>query len=419
MDILIVDDLEHNLMVLETFLTGQNYNILTAVSGKEAIDIVEKEHVDLILLDIMMPDINGFEVCKILKDKPETKEVPIIFLTAVTDPDYLLKGFKVGAVDYITKPFNYEELLIRVSTHLDLKKSKDLIKTQNTKLSKEVSRRERQAKEQYILNKKLYAKSIEIEKKKEEIESAHKDITDSINYAKYIQDALLPTKEYLDDMFENFIFFKPKGIVSGDFYYAKTTGKNKIFAVADCTGHGVPGGFLTMLGINFLNSITKNEKTATASESLEILRSSIKDIFTVSGNKDGMDIAYCIFDTENKTLQYSGAYNPMYLIRNGELVEYKAIRNPIGIHFREKNFVTHTIEIQKGDVIFLSSDGFADQISSEPRKKFSYRKLKDLLVEIHKLPVSEQRQVLENTFDNWKEGIDQVDDVLIMGIRFS
>ncbi len=206
-----------------------------------------------------------------------------------------------------------------------------------------------------------------------EIKIQQKSITDSIHYARYIQQAILPSQKSIASMFENFVLFKPKDIVSGDFYFAQKVGKIHYFAVADCTGHGVPGAFITMLGMSILENI---EKTKAPGEALDLLRKRIKQIFKDPQYKDGMDIALCSYNSETQELSYAGAYNPLVLIRDNKLTEYRATRNPIGHYYREISFETQVIKIKKGDTIYLFTDGFTDQFGGERNKKFQKKRLK-------------------------------------------
>ncbi|MEA2043416.1 MAG: PAS domain-containing protein, partial [Bacteroidota bacterium] len=257
--------------------------------------------------------------------------------------------------------------------------------------------------------------------KNQQITIAHKNITDSINYAKRIQNALLPTQELENELLkEHFILFLPKENVSGDFYYVYKNGDNLLFAAADCTGHGVSGGFMTMLSITFLNEIIKRDKVTTPSNILEQLRRHIKGIFSQFGTEiqNGLDIAFCSVDTKTNILQYAGAYNPLWIVRNNELLEYKATRNPIGFYPKEKEFKNHEIQLQNNDLIYVFSDGYQDQFGREGKRKFTKKRFKNKLMEIHKLPLSEQRIILTKTLQDWKNGREQIDDIVVMGIKW-
>ena len=192
-----------------------------------------------------------------------------------------------------------------------------------------------------------------------------------------------------------------------------------IFVVADCTGHGVPGGFIIMLGITYLHGIIRRNETDNVGVVLEILRKRFKEIFKDFGsqNQNGLDIAICAIDTRTNLMQYAGAYNPLVIIRNKELIEYKATRNPIGFYPVEVNFKTHEIQLEKNDMIYLFSDGYQDQFGGENNTKFSFKIFKLLLLEIHELSMKEQKNSLIEVFDKWKGNNDQIDDVLVWGIK--
>ncbi|MCF6239798.1 MAG: SpoIIE family protein phosphatase [Bacteroidales bacterium] len=290
------------------------------------------------------------------------------------------------------------------------------------------------AKQQDALNQKFFAQTLELdqrnieikqyskklEEQKKQIEEAHRDVTDSITYAQTIQEALLPKKEQLDALFqEYFIFFQPKQVVSGDFYSAQKVGDKLVFTVADCTGHGVPGGFITMLGITFISELIHHREVKNSAEILEILRTNIKGIFAEFGTKNtnGFDISFCVVDTKTNVLSFAGAYNSLYILRNGELIEYKGTKNPIGWHPKETTFTESKVQLQNNDIIYLFTDGYYDQIG-ENKKKFLRKRFKMLLTEIHDLPMKEQKRILKGIFDKWKGKEPQTDDVTVMGIKW-
>ncbi len=342
-------------------------------------------------------------------------------------------------------------------------------------------------------NRLLVLKNIEIQKKNEEItmqrdeieahrdivvqqknfiENQKKEITDSITYANRIQQALLPdlsllfdkqssvishqssVKEDVDNtttplitdhrsqITDYFVLYKPKDIVSGDFYWATRINEWLIFTVADCTGHGVPGAFMSMLGISFLNEIVRKKEVTKASQVLDHLREYIIEVlhqktqydFSSEYMKDGMDIALCALNTADNTLQYSGAYNPLYLVtgclslvagevnqkpatRNQQLIELKADNQPVAIYHKMNPFTNHEIVVQKGDIIYLVSDGYKDQFGGLSNKKIMSKQLKELLIEIADKPMNEQKEILNLFFENWRGENEQIDDITILGIR--
>ena len=384
--ILIVDDSTENIDILTASLS--NYRKMIALNGERALKLAFGNHPpDLILLDINMPGINGYEVCHILKTHEETSDIPVIFLTSNTDSESIIKGFEMGASDYITKPFNTGELLARVKTQLTLKKSKDDIARLLT-----------------------------------HIEGKNRLITSSIEYAKTIQQALLPAREEINRIFpDHFILYQPKDIVSGDFYWGKECEDSILMAAVDCTGHGVPGAFMSILGMSLLKEASSHDRSLNPAEMLDILREKVKHALqqdeNMDANKDGMDMALCKLDSSHKHLQYAGAYNPLYLIRDGELKEYKADRQPVAIHYREKPFTNHSIDLQPGDCFYIFSDGFADQMGGEQERKIMSGKFKQWLLDTHTLPMEQQKEALLDRFNSWKGNTEQTDDILVIGIR--
>lgn len=250
-----------------------------------------------------------------------------------------------------------------------------------------------------------------------------RQITDSIEYASRIQTAILPPGDYISRVIpDHFIFYKPRDIVSGDFYWITPKDGKIVVAVVDCTGHGVPGAFMSMLGFAFLNEIVNKDPELKASNILNELRDYVKESLHQTGKeneaKDGMDIALCVIDPKHNKLQYAGAYNPLYLIRNEEFISLKADRMPIGIHIIEKeSFTNHVMDIQKGDIIYIFTDGYIDQFGGPKSSKFKIGPFKDKLISIKDKSMKEQKEILETDFYKWKGNRDQIDDVLIMGIK--
>ncbi len=272
-------------------------------------------------------------------------------------------------------------------------------------------------------NKNLEAANIEISEQKDVIEAKNRDITDSIKYAKRIQNALLPSFDILKESFaDSFILFKPRDIVSGDFYWAKKKNGEVIVVAADCTGHGVPGAFMSMLGISFLNEIVDRNNITDPGSILSHLResvvSSLKQRQVDSETRDGMDIALCKINSEKNLLWFAGAYNPLWLIRNGELTEQRADRMPIAIYDKMNEFTTQGIELRKGDCIYMFSDGYADQFGGPNGKKFKSKTLQELLISLQDKDMEEQKEILNTTIEEWRGDFEQVDDIVIVGIRY-
>jgi serine phosphatase RsbU (regulator of sigma subunit) len=264
---------------------------------------------------------------------------------------------------------------------------------------------------------------VELKKAYDIIEEINRDMTASINYASRIQRAILPDPSLVRGLVGRlFILYMPKDIVSGDFYWFVQEGKKLVIVAADCTGHGVPGALMSMLGISFLEEIVNFRKIIESGQILNELRKEVQRALHQKGareeQKDGMDISLCVIDRSKNVIQYSGAYNNLYLVRNDELIDYPADRMPIGIYaLSDIEFKTNYIPSLPGDMLYMYSDGYADQFGGPKTKKFKYTQLKELLVSIHNLPLMEQKKKLEKSFIDWKGNNQQIDDVMILGYK--
>jgi serine phosphatase RsbU (regulator of sigma subunit)/ligand-binding sensor domain-containing protein len=263
-------------------------------------------------------------------------------------------------------------------------------------------------------------RTAEVELQKHEIEEKNKDIVDSIKYAKRIQNTILPTTDRLNNILKDyFVIYKPKDIVSGDFYWADKLDGKSYFSAIDCTGHGVPGAFVSIVGFNGLKRTVNEFKLRTPSKILDKLTDLVIETFSASDShlKDGMDLALCSLDYETLMLEYSGANNPLILIRDGEIIETKGNKQPIGDFEHRVDFENHEVQLQKGDNIYLFSDGYADQFGGPKGKKFKLKTLKNLLLEVSVLEPSEQKQKLIEAFNEWKGELEQLDDVCLIGVK--
>lgn len=272
------------------------------------------------------------------------------------------------------------------------------------------------------------------------IAEKNKDITDSINYAKRIQQAILPSDDEMKEVFDDyFVYYRPKDIVSGDLYWASTVhttpkeGNGKqisLVAAIDCTGHGVPGAFMSIVGHTILEQTLTDPSVNNPGAALDYLTQGvIRTLKQKAGDdfsiKDGMDIALCALDRKAKTLEFAGANNPMYVVRNGELSEYKGDKQPIGAYIKDQKPFTNTkLELEKGDCVYIFTDGLADQFGGPKGKKFKYKQLQQLLIDNHKLSMTEQRDAFEKAIMDWMNfpsdhghGHEQTDDMLLIGFR--
>ncbi len=264
-----------------------------------------------------------------------------------------------------------------------------------------------------------------LEEKNSIIESKNRDITDSITYASHIQQSILPADSQIAQHFaDSFIMFRPRDIVSGDFYWVEQSGDDVILAVGDCTGHGVPGAFMSVIGTNLLNEAVNEhgitEPAAILSRMRKNLIAFLQKNSDGKGVKDGMDISVIVYNKKKFTVQFAGAYNSVYRIRNGVLAEFRADKTPVGFYFEEDliPFTTQSIDIMQGDQICLFTDGFADQFGGPKGKKFKYRQLKEKLCAMNSMSCSEQKTQMERLFEEWKGNLEQIDDVCLIGVKF-
>lgn len=260
------------------------------------------------------------------------------------------------------------------------------------------------------------------QEQKKIIEEKNKEVLDSITYAKRLQGAILIPEAELRKYFSDaFILFRPKDIVSGDFYWFSESENNKILALADCTGHGVPGGFMSMLGYESLQDVALRESITTTSDALKSLDKKITETLNKSDRsfRDGMDIALCAFSKTAHTVQFSGANRPLLYISDGVLTEFDPDKNTIGgdIDNLEKVYTTKNISIKKGDVFYMTTDGYGDQFGGPKGKKFKFKNLQNILLSISSLPMDQQKEHLERTFLEWKGDLEQIDDVSIIGLK--
>lgn len=289
-------------------------------------------------------------------------------------------------------------------------------------------------KEKEYLEKVVKERTAEVVAQKEHIEEQHKivseqkqEITSSITYARRIQQAVLPGIDILkENTADSFVLYKPRDIVSGDFYWIGKSGNLLIVTAADCTGHGVPGAFMSMLGISFMNKIIREQKIEMPNEVLGQMRSNVITSLH-QGNfegttKDGMDMALCVINLDTLVLTFAGAYNPAVVISNNEAVELKADRMPVGLHIVMNDFTPETVQLKKGDCVYLFSDGYQDQMGGPDGRKFMRKNLRELLTSIHQKPFEEQKELLDTNIENWRHNpalpngeIDQMDDILVLG----
>lgn len=328
-----------------------------------------------------------------------------------------------------------EALILSISMASRYKElSSEKEKAQMDKMRVMLEKKELVDQQKAILEKEVREQTRELHIERTLLEEKNKELTDSINYAKRLQDALIPPKENLKECFEeNFIFFLPKDIVSGDFYWfaqVTTTDDNptkmSVISVADCTGHGVPGAFMSIIGIKLFNESMKNEKVNSPAEALDFLN---EQVFTTVNKhakneliRDGMDLSLIGVSEKSKKVYYSGANNPIYIIPKNansidELIELKADKFPIGNNIPGQTFTNKEYTYEKGDLVYLFSDGYVDQFGGPKNKKFKSWQFKELLFSIKDLSMQEQHEIIQDRFLDWKGNRSQIDDVCVLGIR--
>ena len=385
--VLIVDDNVKNLQVLGKYLQREGLHVEFAIDGPSALQWLDRRKFDLILLDIMMPGPDGYEICYAIKNNTTTKEIPVIFMTSLADTENIVKGFDSGAVDYITKPFIHRELLARVRTHLKNLRSKNQIV-------------------QYL----------------DQLREKSKSITESLTYASYIQEAIL--KSYENDirhLRDYFLINLPKDVLSGDFLWYRNIDDNHIIATFDCTGHGVPGALMSILGVSLLNEIVVSDEVHRPAEILDYLSEGIKVALEQRNDsirlKDGMEGAVITYRPGSGYLHFAGSFSPLLIISDGELVQVKADKIPVGYCEGFGKFHTTSLKVKKGDTVYLFTDGIIDQFGGPQGKRFMMKNLKELLLEVHDLPMPGQKKAITEKFFAWKGDIVQTDDVLVLGLR--
>ncbi len=260
------------------------------------------------------------------------------------------------------------------------------------------------------------------ESQRDQITYQKKHITDSIEYALRIQSALLPGLELFTDKVDHFVLYKPRDIVSGDFYWVSEVSENKqVIIAADCTGHGVPGAFMSMLGVSFLNEIVLSKGIIQPDQILNHLREdvmrSLKQTKGDDGVKDGMDMCVCLLDLENKNLQFAGANNPIWMISKGELTEIKGDKMPVAVHEKMDPYTNHWVDLNKGDTFYIFSDGFVDQFGGPNQKKFLSKNFRKVLCELQQKSMLTQGAELDKIFEDWRKDVEQIDDVTVIGVR--
>lgn len=395
--ILIVDDLEDNLFSLNAVLKFEGYIIHKANSGSLALEMASKIQYDCIILDVQMPEMDGFEVANILGKNEFTKNIPIIFLSALgSDKEKVLQGMDSGAIDFLAKPV--DPPLIKAKLKLCIKLSS-----------------------KYKDSKKIFS---EIKQEHSSLQEVNSEFSASLRYAQNIQQAILPTAEVINALFkDNFVIFRPKESIGGDFYYVKEVGNEIIFMCGDCTGHGVPGAMMSMISANIIHNIIDTKKIIVPNLILNTMvrefRKAFRNEFSNITIQDGLEVAICTYYKKEKKLQYAGAGRPIIIANQDGIKTIKSSSSGISGNVSENyDFELNEFDIEEGDQLYLYSDGIVDQFGGPHNKKFMTKRLVQLLSSNLDLPMSEQKEIIDNSIVSWKEGQEQIDDILVMGLKF-
>lgn len=415
--ILFVDDEETNLSVFQRTFKWY-YKVFVAISAKEGMEILKKEKIDMIITDQRMPEMTGIEFLE--KVIPKYPDLVRIIITAYSDIEAIAYAINETKIyQYIQKPWDADEM-----RHILQKAfvSYQLL-VDNKKLITDLESANKSLKEaNEHLEVKVEERTAEVLAQKSVIELKSQKITSSINYAKRIQDAMLPRLAVVQRAFHDlFVLFKPRDIVSGDFYWFHEEQHLKIIAAVDCTGHGVPGAFMSLVGQQALNRIVKQNGIIEPDLILNELHLEIRSMLKQeqTDNRDGMDVSICLYDKKEKTLQFAGAKNPLVYIKNNRIIQIKGDKHPIGGKQKEDEriFTKHIIPIDEPTNFYIFSDGYQDQFGGVDDRKFMISKMRELLLEIHEESISKQKELLDDTINDWKKNTKQLDDILVIGFK--
>jgi DNA-binding response OmpR family regulator len=397
--ILVVDDQPANINMLGAALSRE-FGVSVATNGHDALRIASGDPLpDLILLDIVMPEMDGYEVCQALKDDDRTRDIPVIFITAMSEEEDETKGLELGAVDYITKPFRVPIVQARVRAVLKLKEEMDK--------RQELTRR--------------------LQETNRELEAANHRVMQSIEYAQGIQRAFLPQQENIDrHIHDHFVIWSPKDIIGGDIFWFEGRDEGFWWAIMDCTGHGVPGAIMTMIAGTSLDRVINDFKCTEPARALQELNRLIRNALDCRRTSpladDGLDIGLCRLERDKNRLIFAGARISMFHIHPGkddELHEIKGDRMSVGYRSSDADFefTNHYLELQPGMRFYLTTDGYLDQLGGRKRFSFGKRRFGAFVTEHAHRPFAEQKELLKREFEAYRHDEPQVDDVTVIGFE--
>ena len=427
--VLIIEDEHIIAMHLKSILTNIGYEVLEICSeGNKAIAVFNEHLPNILFIDIRLNgNMSGVDVVRKIKEK---HNVPVIYITSCDTENTYLEVKETNPIAFLKKPF--DELQLKANIEIILKRHEEsTIKYNDLKKVSELQEQnilELTETNAHLITATWRERELkdELQKTKALVEEQNTKILDSINYAKRIQQAIIPNKSILDKLLgDYFMFYKPKDVVSGDFPWIYERGEYVYVAAVDCTGHGVPGAMMSLIGDLLLNDVVNNEgRNKTPSEILNQLHygvvKTLKQDDSENKAADGMDVALCRIDKSNNEVLYSGAHRPLYHLKNGEIFQYKGCKFPIGgmQYNGENNFKDHKVSIEKEDAIFFFSDGLPDQFGGPERLKYGPKKIRDLIIKNHNKSMCEIKEIVESSFYEWMGDLKQIDDVLMIGIKF-
>ncbi len=394
--VMIVDDTETNIDVLVDTL-GDHYDIRVAMDGETALEDIQGEKPDLILLDIMMPGMDGYEVCEILKSNPETCNIPIIFLTAMSEVQDEARGLALGAVDYVAKPFSPDLVKARVKNQIELKKNRD-----------------------------------HLEAVAAQLQEAYNVISDSIHYASRIQRSTLPSPELIKEAVSDyFILWEPRDVVGGDIYWCKPWGKGYVFILTDCTGHGVPGAFMSLIGNGALEQALTEIEEGDLSSLLQTLHRMVQTGLNqdhhedhgtarkTSQSNDGFECGACYISRDKQTMLFAGAGFPLFIVSDDGITTIKGDRKSLGYRKvpQDITFTCHTIDPAPGNTYYMTSDGLLDQVGGDKKRCFGKKRFKELLFTLKETPLSRQTSAISTALKAYQGTEKRRDDLSVVGFR--
>ena len=438
--ILIADDEpDLELIIRQKFRSKIREGILQfefAENGAVALEKLRLDpEIELIFTDINMPVMDGLSLLANIQGRDSVTKSVVV--SAYGDVKNIRTAMNRGAFDFITKPIDLEDLeatLFKALQEIEILKQGleaksrlevaliEKAKAQEEALFNLMEKEKLILRQNEMLETQVQERTLEIQEQKELIEAKNLEILDSIRYAKRLQEAILPDRQTLQELFpEHFILYYPKDIVAGDFYWFGQVSGKHIVVAADCTGHGVSGALMSMLGMSLLNQIVTVDHVSDPASILDRLHRDVVIALNQDENesREGMDILVCTFDDRLRSLEFAGANRPLWLVRNQELVSYATDKMPVGgLQIEDRQpFSKQSIELFKGDRLYLFTDGYADQFGGELGKKFMTKNMKTLLSETSTLSPREQSIQIEQAFHNWKGDLEQVDDVLVIGLQ--